>query len=126
MGEEFTAFRRDAEYLPCDEADIQPLVPNLTFIRNKRSWGFVFRFGFFEIPEPDFQTISRAMNFKSLSISMARAQPMKINKDWHEKNRMPKNPTLRATDGVAYCSRCELRVSPAYRKAEGGNRTIPG
>jgi predicted RNA-binding protein len=64
MGEEFTAFRRDAEYLPCDEADIQPLVPNLTFIRSKRSWGFVFRFGFFEIPEGDFQTISRAMNFR--------------------------------------------------------------
>jgi hypothetical protein len=34
---------------------------SLTFIHNKKVWGFVFRFGFFEISEEDFGTISKAM-----------------------------------------------------------------
>lgn len=58
----FTAYRRDVEYLPCDEADIVPLIGRLTFIRNKQHWGYLFRFGFFEVPEVDFQTIAAAMH----------------------------------------------------------------
>jgi len=61
MGDGFTPDRRDVEYLPCEEAEIQALIPDLTFIKNKKSWGFVFRFGFFEIPEKDFQTIASSM-----------------------------------------------------------------
>lgn len=64
MGEGFVAFRRDVEFLACKEADILPLIPRMTFIRNKRSWGFVFRFGFFEIPEKDFKIISKVMDMK--------------------------------------------------------------
>jgi predicted RNA-binding protein len=59
-----TPYRRDAEFLPCEEADVMPLIPRLTFIRNKQSWGFVFRFGFFEIPQEDFETISKEMGLK--------------------------------------------------------------
>lgn len=62
MGGGFTPYRRDVEFLPCEETDILPLIPKLTFIRNKQSWGFVFRFGFFEIPKVDFEIISRKMS----------------------------------------------------------------
>jgi len=62
MGGGFTPFRRDVEFLPCEEADILPLIDRMTFLRNKKSWGFVFRFGFFEIPKVDFETISKEMN----------------------------------------------------------------
>ncbi len=61
MGAGFVSFRRDADYLPCDEVDALPLIPELTFIRNKSAWGYVFRFGFLEIPKEDFETISRRM-----------------------------------------------------------------
>lgn len=61
MGRGFTPFRRDVEYLPCEETVIQPLLERLIFIRNTQSWGFVFRFGFLEIPEEDFKTISNEM-----------------------------------------------------------------
>jgi hypothetical protein len=64
MGEGFIAYRRDVEFLTCKEVDILPLIPQMTFIRNKRSWGFVFRFGFFEIPEKDFKIISKEMDMK--------------------------------------------------------------
>ncbi len=64
MGGGFVPYRRDVEFLSSKEAAVQPLVQTLTFIRNKQSWGFVFRFGFFEVPKEDFETISRAMKAK--------------------------------------------------------------
>jgi predicted RNA-binding protein len=57
-------YRRDVEFIPSGEADIIPLIPRLTFIRKKESWGFVFRFGLFEIPREDFETITRDMNLR--------------------------------------------------------------
>jgi predicted RNA-binding protein len=57
-------YRRDVEFIPSEEADIIPLIPKLTFIRKKESCGFVFRFGLFEIPKEDFETIARSMNLK--------------------------------------------------------------
>jgi predicted RNA-binding protein len=47
------------------EAAIQPLIEQLEFIRNKKSWGFTFRRGFFEIGEADFKTIEQAMQSES-------------------------------------------------------------
>lgn len=64
MGGGFVPYRRDVEFIPCEETDILPLIPKLTFIKNKQSWGFVFRFGFFKIPKKDFETISKAMILK--------------------------------------------------------------
>jgi len=64
MGGGFMPYRRDVEFLPCEEADILPLIPQLTFIHNKRSWGFVFRFGFFELAEDDFERIAKYMKTK--------------------------------------------------------------
>ncbi len=65
MGGGFTPFRKDVEFLPCEETDILPLIPQMTFIRKKQSWGFVFRFGFFEKPKEDFEVISNKMGLKA-------------------------------------------------------------
>jgi hypothetical protein len=61
MGGGFIPYRRDVKYLPCNDLPIQPLVPALTFIKNKSSWGYVFRYGFFEIPKVDFDLIASEM-----------------------------------------------------------------
>src|SRR5262245_43514753 len=45
MGGGFVPYRIDVAYLRCREAPIQPLVPRLTFIKDKTRWGGAFRFG---------------------------------------------------------------------------------
>ena len=37
---------------------IQPLIPDLDFIRNKKAWGSAFRFGLLEIGKEDFEQIT--------------------------------------------------------------------
>jgi hypothetical protein len=49
------------QYSDCHEVSILPLVQALSFIINKSSWGYVFRFGFFAIPPADFQLIASQM-----------------------------------------------------------------
>jgi len=61
MTEDFTPYRRNINYFDCTETPIVPLVPNLDFIKNKSSWGYPFRFGFFEIPAADFELIKTNM-----------------------------------------------------------------
>ncbi len=61
MSESFVPFRRDIRYLPCREVKIAPLLDRLTFTRGKRSWGYAFRYGQFEIGYEDFQTIASIM-----------------------------------------------------------------
>lgn len=63
----FKPYRRNAEYLRCQEADILPLIEQLNFITNKKSWGFRFRFGLFEIPKKDFEIIIRALKTENTS-----------------------------------------------------------
>ncbi len=58
---DFQPVRRDAMYLDCEEADIGPLIPTLSFLKDKTSWGYVFRFGLIEIPKSDFDQIIQAM-----------------------------------------------------------------
>lgn len=62
MTPDFHPWRRNLEFLRAEEAPIKPLIEELTFIRNKSSWGFVFRRGLFEIPEEDFRRIAAAMH----------------------------------------------------------------
>lgn len=57
MAENFIPFRRNITFYSCEAVSILPLIPELEFIVNKRSWGFPFRFGFFEINEHDFNLI---------------------------------------------------------------------
>jgi len=61
MGGGFIPYRRDVKYTECIDAPILPLIPVLTFIQDKKSWGFMFRFGFFEIPKVDFDLITNQM-----------------------------------------------------------------
>jgi len=61
MGDGFVPYRRDVEFLDSVETPIAPLVPTLTFIRDKQKWGYLFRFGFFEIPLIDLETIAGQM-----------------------------------------------------------------
>ena len=57
----FRPFRRRARYLATKNAPAGPLINDLTFIRNKKAWGYVMRFGVIEIPEEDFHRIAGAM-----------------------------------------------------------------
>ena len=57
----FAPWRRNIEFRECVETPIAPLIDELTFINDKRHWGYVFRFGLFEIPQKDFEIIKRAM-----------------------------------------------------------------
>ena len=61
MGDGFRPFRRDVEFFKNNPVPIRPLVHGLSFIKNKKSWGYMFRFGFFEIPQQDFDLISSGM-----------------------------------------------------------------
>ncbi|MGN6398161.1 MAG: EVE domain-containing protein [Mucilaginibacter sp.] len=61
MAEDFRPYRRNINYHQCKETPIAPLIRQLGFITNKASWGYQFRFGFFEIPEADFKLIHSAM-----------------------------------------------------------------
>ena len=54
-------WRRRMRFVTASDAPIQPLIEDLDFIKNKKSWGFVFRRGFFEIGEADYQKIAGAM-----------------------------------------------------------------
>lgn len=61
MGGGFNPFRRNIKYFDAQHVDIRPLIPALSFIENKQSWGYVFRYGFFEIDPASFEVISMRM-----------------------------------------------------------------
>jgi hypothetical protein len=61
MSEDFCPFRRAVDFLPVRPAPIGPLLPELSFIPDKRRWGFPFRRGHLELPADDFMLIARAM-----------------------------------------------------------------
>lgn len=61
ISENFCPSRRNIEFFQCKKASILPLINNLDFIQNKKSWGYPFRFGFFEINQHDFDLISSKM-----------------------------------------------------------------
>jgi len=61
IAENFCPSRRNIEFIPCTDVSILPLIDQLDFIQNKKSWGYPFRFGFFEINKHDFDLISSHM-----------------------------------------------------------------
>lgn len=61
VSEDFIPYRRNVKFLKSHIVSILPLVEGLDFIKNKKSWGFPFRMGFFEIGEDDFKLISEKM-----------------------------------------------------------------
>lgn len=68
MEKGFKPFRRNIDYLQARHVDIKPLIPILPFIKNKKSWGYVFRYGFLEIDQESFEIIANQMlGFNPLS-----------------------------------------------------------
>lgn len=61
MSESFLPFRRNVNYLKVDDVEIEPLINSLSFIKNKKQWGYIFRFGLFSIPLDDFKLIASKM-----------------------------------------------------------------
>ncbi|WP_316828690.1 EVE domain-containing protein [Pedobacter miscanthi] len=61
VSEDFCPSRRKIEFSECEDTSILPLIDNLDFIQNKKSWGYPFRFGFFQINQHDFNLISSQM-----------------------------------------------------------------
>src|ERR1700730_2400639 len=50
MTPDFRPYRVDVGFLTCHEAPIKPLIDKLSFVRSKRHWGALFRFGQLKIP----------------------------------------------------------------------------
>ena len=61
VSQDFNPSRRNIEFLKSVDVSILPLINELDFIQNKKSWGYPFRFGFFEIKQHDFDLISSLM-----------------------------------------------------------------
>jgi hypothetical protein len=61
LGQPFLPFRRDVDWIEAREAEITPLLDDLSFITDKRRWGYPFRRGCFTVPEGDFRRIATAM-----------------------------------------------------------------
>jgi predicted RNA-binding protein len=65
MSEGLVPFRRRVDFQKSNEVEIVPMLDSLSFIKNKKAWGYVMRFGFLEIPYSDFIRIANAMGIKS-------------------------------------------------------------
>lgn len=61
MAPRFASFRRDIRFLDARATPIRPLVEKLSFIRDPKRWGYVFRFGHFEMSREDFELIAGQM-----------------------------------------------------------------
>ena len=66
ISEEFTGWKRTTTYSPIKEVAIKSLVPQLSFIKNKKFWGMAFRRGLFSIPYEDFKLITQKMSITHL------------------------------------------------------------
>lgn len=60
-GTDFAPFRRNIEFIRCEETSIHPLISQLSFIKSIKHWGYSFRFGHLEINEKDFKLIAEKM-----------------------------------------------------------------
>lgn len=66
MGNDFCPFRRDMLWFESQEALITPLLNQLDFTKNKKNWGYSFRFGLITICEHDMQLIAQAMQTNNI------------------------------------------------------------
>jgi predicted RNA-binding protein len=69
MAPGFIPFRRDIRFSRAKEIPIRPLIDQLSFIKDKKQWGYVFRFGHLQIPETDFRLIAEAMSVNHIEES---------------------------------------------------------
>lgn len=61
MAPSFKPWRRDVLWLTSRDVPIRSLLSELNFTRNKKSWGYKFRFGLFEIDQHDAEIIADKM-----------------------------------------------------------------
>lgn len=61
MAPNFEPFRRKVAFFNCSDTEIRPLIEDLDFIKDKRRWGYPFRYGLLEIAEKDFNLITSKM-----------------------------------------------------------------
>ncbi|UFH57085.1 EVE domain-containing protein [Spirosoma sp. KNUC1025] len=61
LADDFAPFRRNVTFFLGKDVSILPLINTLDFIQNKKSWGYPFRVGFFEIGKKDFDLIYKQM-----------------------------------------------------------------
>ena len=59
--ENFKPYRRKVIYSKCKDAEIRPLLNDLSFIKNKDKWGFYLMSGFLEISKDDFEVIKMTL-----------------------------------------------------------------
>lgn len=57
----FKPYRRNVQFYKVKETSIRPLIDQLSFIKNKKRWGFYLISGFREIPKEDYELIEKAM-----------------------------------------------------------------
>jgi hypothetical protein len=62
---DFVPWRRNVDFKKCIETPIRPLIDDLSFMKDKSHWGYMFRFGLFEITEPDFEKIRSSMTIEN-------------------------------------------------------------
>ena len=58
---DFCPSRRKVNFIESKSISILPLINSLEFIKNKKSWGYPFRYGLLEISRNDFDLISSQM-----------------------------------------------------------------
>ena len=61
MDKGFIPFRRNVDFFASRETAIAPLIETLSFIADKRRWGYPFRYGHLEIGRDDFLKIAGSM-----------------------------------------------------------------
>lgn len=62
MGNGFCPYRRDVTWFEASDAFICPLLANLSFSVKNPHWGYLLRFGIFELTDQDMNTIATAMS----------------------------------------------------------------
>jgi predicted RNA-binding protein len=65
---DFPPYHLEVDFELCEETSILPLIDRLSFIEDKKSWGYPFRLGHLEISEEDFELIVEEMGLDSDSI----------------------------------------------------------
>lgn len=66
MANDFCPFRRNVRWFESQEVAIITLLQHLDLTKNKKNWGYQFRFGLVEISEHDMQQISIAMRVNNI------------------------------------------------------------
>ncbi|MEO8249483.1 MAG: EVE domain-containing protein [Burkholderiales bacterium] len=68
VGGGFIPWRRDARYVPAQDAPIAPLLDAFEFIEDRKHWGAKFRFGLIEINDHDMRLMADAMSAESRAL----------------------------------------------------------